>query len=54
MKPFKIYENFRKMTRKNASNIYEVNISKYSTSCWLRDPPVYCVRVDYRGARGKI
>ena len=27
MKPFKIYENFRKMTRKNASNIYEVNIS---------------------------
>ena len=24
MKPFKIYENFRKMTRKNASNIYEV------------------------------
>ena len=27
MKPFKIYENFRKMTRKNASNIYEVNIA---------------------------
>ena len=24
MKPFKIYENFRKMTRKNSSNIYEV------------------------------
>ena len=24
MKPFKIYENFRKMTRKNTSNIYEV------------------------------
>ena len=54
MKPFKIYENFRKMTRKNASNIYEVNISKYSTPCWLRDTLVYCVRVDYRAARGKI
>ena len=27
MKPFKIYENLRKMTRKNASNIYEVNIA---------------------------
>ena len=30
MKPFKIYENFRKMTRKNASNIYEVNIANVS------------------------
>ena len=27
MKPFKIYENFRKMTKKNATNIYEVNIA---------------------------
>ena len=32
MKPFKIYENFRKMTRKNASNIYEVtNIIPFPT-----------------------
>ena len=27
MKPFKIYENFRKMTKKIATNIYEVNIA---------------------------
>ena len=33
MKPFKIYENFRKMTRKNASNIYEVtNIIRFPAS----------------------
>ena len=27
MKPFKIYENFRKMTKNNATNIYEVIIA---------------------------
>ena len=25
---------------------------KYSTPCWLRDPPVYCVRVDYGAGQG--